>query len=51
MAYQALQTPLKGTRIQNELYDELLELGVVNTNVRLGAVSYTHLTLPTILRV
>jgi len=39
MAYQALQTPLKGTRIQNELYDELLELGVVNTNVRLGDVS------------
>tara|TARA_R110002074_G_scaffold18244_6_gene59197 strand:- start:78 stop:4214 length:4137 start_codon:yes stop_codon:yes gene_type:complete len=39
MAYQALQTPLKGTRMQNELYDELLELGVVNTNVRLGDVS------------
>ena len=39
MAYQALQTPLKGTRIQNQLYDELLELGVVNTNVRLGDVS------------
>ena len=39
MAYQALQTPLKGTRIQNELYDELLELGVVNTNVRLGDVT------------
>ncbi len=39
MAYQALQTPLKGTRIQNKLYDELLELGVVNTNVRLGDVS------------
>ena len=39
MAYQALQTPLKGTRIQNALYDELLELGVVNTNVRLGDVS------------
>jgi len=31
MAYQALQTPLKGTRVQNALYDELLELGVVNT--------------------
>ena len=39
MAYQALQTPLKGTRIQNELYDELLELGVINTNVRLGDVT------------
>ena len=39
MAYQALQTPLKGTRIQNQLYDELLELGVVNTNVRLGDVT------------
>ena len=38
-AYQALQTPLKGTRMQNELYDGLLELGVVNTNVRLGDVS------------
>jgi len=35
-AYQALQTPLKGTRMQNELYEELLELGVVNSNVRLG---------------
>ena len=38
-AYQALQTPLKGTGIQNKLYDELLELGVVNTNVRLGDVT------------
>ena len=38
-AYQALQTPLKGTRQQNELYQELLELGVVNTNVRLGDLS------------
>ena len=50
-AYQALQTPLKGTRMQNDLYQELLELGVVNSNVRLGdlsrPVSYTHLTLPT----
>ena len=36
MAYQALQTPLKGTRQQNELYEELLKLGVVNSNVRLG---------------
>ena len=35
-AYQALQTPLKGTRKQNDFYRELLELGVVNTNVRLG---------------
>ena len=35
-AYQALQTPLKGTRQQNDLYEELLELGVVNNNVRLG---------------
>ncbi len=35
-AYQALQTPLKGTRMQNDLYEELLELGVVNSNVRLG---------------
>jgi hypothetical protein len=35
-AYQALQIPLKGTRQQNDFYRELLELGVVNTNVRLG---------------
>jgi len=35
-AYQALQTPLKGTRQQNELYQKLLKLGVVNSNVRLG---------------
>ena len=28
-AYQALQTPLKGTRQQNDLYEELLQLGVV----------------------
>jgi len=35
-AYQALQTPLKGTRQQNDLYEELLQLGVVNSNVRLG---------------
>jgi hypothetical protein len=35
-AYQALQTPLKGTRIQNEFYEKLLKLGVVNSNVRLG---------------
>jgi hypothetical protein len=35
-AYQALQTPLKGTRQQNDLYEELLRFGVVNSNVRLG---------------
>jgi len=35
-AYQALQIPLKGARQQNEFYQELLELGVVNSNVRLG---------------
>jgi len=35
-AYQALQTPLKGTRMQNDLYEKLLKLGVVNSNVRLG---------------
>ena len=35
-AYQALQIPLKGSRKQNDFYRELLELGVVNTNVRLG---------------
>ena len=35
-AYQALQAPLKGARQQNDFYRELLELGVVNTNVRLG---------------
>jgi hypothetical protein len=38
-AYQALQTPLKGTRQQNDLYQELLQLGVVNSNVRLGDLS------------
>jgi hypothetical protein len=38
-AYQALQTGLIGTRKQNELYEELLELGVVNSNVRLGDLS------------
>ena len=38
-AYQALQTGLKGTRQQNDLYEELLELGVVNSNVRLGDLS------------
>ena len=39
MAYSALQTPLKGTGLNNKLYDRLLELGVVNTNVRLGDVT------------
>ena len=29
----------------------LLVIDVGNTNITLGAVSYTHLTLPTILRV
>jgi len=38
-AYQALQTPLKGTMQQNELYQKLLRLGVVNSNVRLGDLS------------
>jgi len=38
-AYQSLQTGLIGTRKQNELYEELLELGVVNSNVRLGDLS------------
>ncbi len=38
-AYQALQTGLKGTRQQNELYEELLALGVVNRNVRIGDIS------------
>ena len=36
LAYQALQTGLKGTRQQNDLYDKLIRLGVVNSNVRLG---------------
>jgi len=35
-SYQALQIPVKGARKTNELYRELLELGVVNSNVRLG---------------
>jgi hypothetical protein len=39
MAYQALQTPLRGTRQQNELYEKLLNLGVVNSNVKLGDLS------------
>ena len=36
LAYQALQTGLKGTRQQNALYDKLIKLGVVNSNVRIG---------------
>jgi hypothetical protein len=44
-AYQALQTGLKGTRQQNDLYQELLELGVVNSNVRLGDLSKLWKTL------
>jgi hypothetical protein len=39
LAYQALQTGLKGTRQQNDLYDKLIKLGVVNSNVRLGDLS------------
>ena len=35
-AYKSLQTALPGTRKENDLYRELLELGVVNSNVRLG---------------
>ena len=35
-AYKSLQTALPGTRKESELYRELLELGVVNSNVRLG---------------
>ena len=41
LAYQALQTGLKGTRQQNELYDKLIKLGVVNSNVRLGDLTTT----------
>ena len=33
-AYQALQTGLKGTRQQNEFYEDLLRLGVTNRNVK-----------------
>ena len=39
LAYQTLQTGLKGTRQQNDLYDKLIRLGVVNSNVRLGDLS------------
>ena len=35
-AYQALQIPFKGARKKNDLYRRLLELRVVNSNVRLG---------------
>jgi len=35
-AYQALQIPFKGARKKNDLYRRLLELNVVNSNVRLG---------------
>ena len=38
-AYQALQTGLKGTRQQNEFYEDLLRLGVTNRNVRLGDIT------------
>jgi hypothetical protein len=35
-AFQALQTPLYGTAKQNEFYQKLLRLGVVNSQVQLG---------------
>ena len=35
-AYKALQTGLPGTRQNNDFYRELLELGVVNSNTKLG---------------
>ena len=35
-AFQALQTPLYGTAKQNEFYQKLLKLGVVNSQVQLG---------------
>ncbi len=35
-AYSALQTSMKGTRQQNELYQKLLRLGVVNSQVQVG---------------
>ena len=35
-AYKALQIPVVGARKSNEFYQELLRLGVVNSNVRLG---------------
>jgi len=35
-AYKSLQTALPGTRQSNDFYRELLELGVVNNNTRLG---------------
>ena len=36
MAYGALQTNLKGTRQANDLYQKLLRLGVVNSQVQIG---------------
>ncbi len=36
IAYSALQVPGIGARKENELYRRLLELGVVNSNVRVG---------------
>ena len=35
-AYGALQTNMKGTRQQNEFYQKLLRLGVVNSQVQVG---------------
>ena len=35
-AYSALQTSMVGTRQQNELYQKLLRLGVVNSQVQVG---------------
>ena len=35
-AYGALQTSMKGTRQQNEFYQKLLRLGVVNSQVQVG---------------
>tara|TARA_R100001460_G_scaffold91047_2_gene132795 strand:+ start:2491 stop:6405 length:3915 start_codon:yes stop_codon:yes gene_type:complete len=35
-SYKALQIPVVGARKSNEFYEELLRLGVVNSNVRLG---------------
>jgi len=38
-AYKSLQTGLPGTRQNNDFYRELLELGVVNSNTKLGDLS------------
>lgn len=38
-AYKALQVGLPGARQSNDFYRELLELGVVNSNTRLGDLS------------